>query len=62
MRESADMLLCFFLSLQVQAGGNPSKSGTGSGGVLDCGFYRGVHTHVRLEQPEASPAERQHQL
>lgn len=58
MRNGADMMLC----LQVQAGGDPSASGAGSGDMLDGGFHRGTHTHVRLEQPEAPPAERLHQL
>ena len=58
VRESADMCLL----LQVQAGGDPSASGAGGGGMLDSGFHRGAHTHARLEQPEAPPAERLHQL
>lgn len=59
MRERADtMLFC----LQVQAGGDPSASGAGSGYMLDSGLHRGAHPHVRLEQPEAPPAERLHQL
>lgn len=61
VRESADMMLCCLL-LQVQAGGDPSASGAGCGGVLDCGIHRGAHAHVRLEQPEASPAKWLHQL
>lgn len=59
LSESADIILCCFL-LQVQAGGDPSASGAGSGDMLDGGFHCGAHTHVRLEQPEAPPAERLH--
>lgn len=58
---SADAeLLCVLV--QVQAGGHPSASGAGRGRVLDGGFHRGPHPHVRMEQPVAPAAERLHQL